>query len=150
MTATLSADLIANRLADSVPGAVVESNERDVWVTAESVLDVCSFLKDDPDLKFEYLVSITAVDYIEHFEVLYHLVSMTHNHGAVVRTKCWGREEPSVPSVTGLWQGADFQEREVYDLMGVRFTGHANLKRLLLWEGYPGHPQRKDYLEAPR
>ncbi len=150
MTATLSADLIAQRLADSVPGAVVESNERDVWVTAESVLDVCSFLKDDPDLKFEYLVSITAVDYIEHFEVLYHLVSMTHNHGAVVRTRCWGREEPSVPSVTGLWQGADFQEREVYDLMGVRFTGHANLKRLLLWEGYPGHPQRKDYLEAPR
>ncbi len=150
MTATLSADLIAQRLADSVPGAVVESNERDVWVTAESVADVCSFLKDDPDLKFEYLVSITAVDYIEHFEVLYHLVSMTHNHGAVVRTRCWGREEPSVPSVTGLWQGADFQEREVYDLMGVRFTGHANLKRLLLWEGYPGHPQRKDYLEAPR
>lgn len=150
MTATLSADLIAQRLADSVPGAVVESNERDVWVTAESVADVCSFLKDAPDLKFEYLVSITAVDYIEHFEVLYHLVSMTHNHGAVVRTRCWGREEPSVPSVTGLWQGADFQEREVYDLMGVRFTGHANLKRLLLWEGYPGHPQRKDYLEAPR
>ena len=150
MTATLSADLIAQRLVDSVPGAVVESNERDVWVTAESVLDVCSFLKDAPDLKFEYLVSITAVDYIEHFEVLYHLVSMTHNHGAVVRTRCWGREEPSVPSVTGLWQGADFQEREVYDLMGVRFTGHANLKRLLLWEGYPGHPQRKDYLEAPR
>lgn len=150
MTATLSADLIAQRLADSVPGAVVESNERDVWVTAESVLDVCSFLKDDTDLKLDYLVSITAVDYIEHFEVLYHLVSMTHNHGAVVRTRCWGREEPSVPSVTSLWQGADFQEREVYDLMGVRFTGHANLKRLLLWEGYPGHPQRKDYLEAPR
>ena len=150
MTSTLSADLIAGRLADSVPGAVEESNERDVWVKAESVADVCSFLKDDPDLKFDYLVSITAVDYIEHFEVLYHLVSMTHNHGAVVRTRCWGREEPSVPSVTGLWQGADFQEREVYDLMGVRFTGHANLKRLLLWEGYPGHPQRKDYLEAPR
>ena len=150
MTSTLSADLIAGRLADSVPGAVEESNERDLWVRAESVADVCRFLKDDPDLKFDYLVSVSAVDYIEHFEVLYHLVSMTHNHSAVVRTRCWGREEPSVPSVTGLWQGADFQEREVYDLMGVRFTGHANLKRLLLWEGYPGHPQRKDYLEAPR
>ena len=150
MTASLSAELIAGRLADSVPGAVEESNERDVWVKAESVADVCGFLKNDPEIKFDYLVSITAVDYIEHFEVLYHLVSMTHNHGAVVRTRCWGREEPSVPSVTGLWQGADFQEREVYDLMGVRFTGHANLKRLLLWEGYPGHPQRKDYLEAPR
>ena len=150
MTSTLSADLLASRLADSVPGAVEESNERDVWVRPDSVLDVCSFLKDDPDLKFDYLVSVSAVDYIEHFEVLYHLVSITHNHGAVVRARCWGREDPSVPSVTGLWQGADFQEREVYDLMGVRFTGHANLKRLLLWEGYPGHPQRKDYLEAPR
>ena len=150
MTSTLSADLIANRLADAVPGAVEESNERDVWVRAESVADVCSFLKEDAELKFDYLVAISAVDYIEHFEVVYHLVSMAHNHGAVVRTRCWGREEPSVPSVTGLWQGADFQEREVYDLMGVTFTGHANLKRLLLWEGYPGHPQRKDYLEPPR
>ena len=150
MTTTLSADLIAGRLAESLPDAVVESNERDVWVRAESVHDVCSFLKDDADLKFDYLVSISAVDYIEHFEVVYHLVSMAHNHGAVVKTRCWGREEPSVPSVTGLWQGADFQEREVYDLMGVTFTGHANLKRLLLWEGYPGHPQRKDYLEPPR
>ncbi|MDE2860792.1 MAG: NADH-quinone oxidoreductase subunit C [Chloroflexota bacterium] len=150
MTSTLSADLIASRLAEAVPGAVEESNERDVWVKAESVLDVCGFLKDDADLKFDYLVSISAVDYIEHFEVVYHLVSMPHNHGAVVRTRCWGREEPSVPSVTGLWQGADFQEREVYDLMGVSFTGHVNLKRLLLWEGYPGHPQRKDYLEPPR
>ncbi len=150
MTVTLSADLLASRLADSVPGAVEEFNERDVWVRAESVADVCSFLKDDPDLKFDYLISVSAVDYIEHFEVVYHLVSTAHNHGAVVKARCWGREDPSVPSVTGLWQGADFQEREVYDLMGVRFTGHANLKRLLLWEGYPGHPQRKDYLEAPR
>lgn len=150
MTSTLSADLIASRLAEAVPGAVDESNERDVWIRAESVQDVCRFLKEDADLNFDYLVSISAVDYIEHFEVVYHLVSMAHNHGAVVKTRCWGREEPSVPSVTGLWQGADFQEREVYDLMGVTFTGHANLKRLLLWEGYPGHPQRKDYLEPPR
>ncbi len=150
MTSTLSADVIAGRLAEAVPGAVEESNERDVWVSADSVPDVCRFLKEDPDLKLDYLVSISAVDYIEHFEVVYHLVSMGHNHGAVIRARCQGREEPSVPSVTGLWKGADFQEREVYDLMGVSFTGHANLKRLLLWEGFPGHPQRKDYLEAPR
>ena len=150
MTSTLSTDLLARRLAEAVPGAVEDSNERDVWVTPDSVLDVCQFLKEDPDLRFDYLVSVSAVDYIEHFEVVYHLVSMAHNHGTVVKTRCWGREEPSVPSVTGVWQGADFQEREVYDLMGVRFTGHSNLKRLLLWEGYPGHPQRKDYLEAPR
>ena len=150
MTATLSADTIAGRLAEAVPGAVEESTERDVWVAAESVQEVCRFLKEDPDLSFDYLVSVSAVDYVDHFEVVYHLVSITHNHGAVVKARCYGREDPNLPSVTGLWQGADFQEREVYDLMGVRFTGHANLKRLLLWEGFPGHPQRKDYLEAPR
>ena len=150
MTSALNADLLASRLAEAVPGSVEECNELDVWVTPESVLDVCRFLKEDPELRLDYLVSISAVDYVDHFEVVYHLVSMAHNHGAVVKTRCWGREEPSVPSVTGLWQGADFQEREAYDLMGVRFTGHSNLKRLLMWEGFPGHPQRKDYLEAPR
>ena len=90
------------------------------------------------------------MDYIEYFEMVYHIVSMVNNHSVVLKAKCWGREDLTVPSITSLWRGADFQEREVYDLMGVSFSGHCNLKRLMLWEGYPGHPQRKDYLEAPR
>ena len=100
-------------------------------------------------LLFDYLVSISAVDYIDHFEVVYHLVSMGHNHSLVLKARCPGREEPEVPSVVNLWQGADLQEREVYDLMGVAFGGHYNLKRIMLWEGFPGHPHRKDYMEPP-
>jgi NADH-quinone oxidoreductase subunit C len=150
MTTLLDGDAIAVRLEDSVPGSVEGWDAGNVWVKPEAVLDVCRFLKEDSDLDMNYLVAVSAVDYIEYFEVVYHLLSMTNNHGMALKAKCWGREDPTVPSVTSLWQGADLQEREVYDLMGVKFTGHANMKRLLLWEGFPGHPQRKDYLEPPR
>ena len=129
---------------------VAEWDSNNVWVRAEAVLEVCRFLKEDPSLGFDYLVSVSAVDYIEHFEMVYHLVSMANNHSTVLKAKCWGREDPTVSSVMSVWQGADLQEREVYDLMGITFTGHPNLKRLMLWEGFPGNPQRKDYLEPPR
>ena len=150
MTTVLSGDELARRVEAAIPGSVEESNSKDVWVKPETILEACRFLKDDPSLSFDFLVSVTAVDYIEYFEMVYHLQSITNNHSAVIKARCWGREEPTVPSVTTIWQGADFQEREVYDLMGITFTGHYNLKRIMLWEGYPGHPQRKDYLEAPR
>ena len=96
-------------------------------------------------MEFNFLNAVSAVDYIEHFEVLYHLTSFEHNHSAVVKTRVYGRENPSVPSVVEVWPGADFQEREVWDLMGVAFEGHPNLKRIMLWEGFPGHPLRRDF-----
>jgi NADH-quinone oxidoreductase subunit C len=64
----------------------------------------------------------------------------------MVKVQCYDRENPSLPSVVGLWQGADFQEREIYDLFGIRFEGHPNLKRIFLWEGFEGHPLRKDFI----
>ena len=150
MTTVLAGDVIARRVENAVPGVVEEWSSRDVWVKPEAILEVCRFLKEDSALHFDYLVSVSAVDYVEYFEMVYHLVSMTNNHSVVLKAKCWGREDLTVPSVTSLWQGADFQEREVYDLMGINFSGHYNMKRLMLWEGFPGHPQRKDYLELPR
>ena len=150
MTTVLSGDVIASRLENAVPGVVEEWDSHDVWVKPEAVQDVCRFLKEDSGLSFDYLVSVSAVDYVEYFEMVYHLLSITNNHSVVLKAKCWGREDLSVPSVKNLWQGADFQEREVYDLMGINFSGHPNMKRLLLWEGFPGHPHRKDYLEPPR
>ena len=150
MTTVLAGDVIASRVENAVPGVVEEWNSRDVWVKSEAVLDVCRFLKEDSALRFDYLISVSAVDYVEYFEMVYHLLSMTNNHSVVLKAKCWGREDLTVPSVIDLWQGADFQEREVYDLMGINFSGHPNMKRLVLWEGFPGHPQRKDYLEPPR
>ncbi len=90
--------------------------------------------------------SISAVDFIEHLAVVYHLTSFRIQHTAVVKTKVAGRDELSLPSVYGVWRGADFQEREIWDLMGIRFEGHPNMKRIMLWEGFQGHPLRKDYL----
>ena len=150
MTIALAVEDVARRVAEAVPGVVEESDSNDVWVKPESIREVCRFLKDDPDLQFDYLVAVSAVDYIDHFAMVYHLVSIARNHRMVLKSRCWDRENPTVPSVVDVWEGANFQEREVYDLMGIRFEGHFNLKRLLLWEGFPGHPHRKDYLEAPR
>jgi NADH-quinone oxidoreductase subunit C len=148
MTKPLSASRVARMVEERVPGVVMGERGDTLWVHPERLLEVCRLLKESPDLAFDYLVAITGVDYIEYFEVVYHLVSLRHNHSLVVKARVYGREEPTVPSVVSLWQGADFQEREVYDLMGIRFQGHPNLKRILTWEGFPGHPLRKDHLGA--
>ena len=74
------------------------------------------------------------------------MTSMNKHHTAIVKTRLDGRDELTLPSVYHLWRGADFQEREIWDLMGISFAGHPNLKRIMLWEGFDGHPLRKDYL----
>jgi len=146
MTVALSGREIALRLEEQFPGSIVESSQNSLVVKNESLLEVATFLKTTPGLDFDYLTSITAVDYYNYFEVVYQLTSIKHNHSLVVKTRCYGRDNPSVPSVVSLWRGADFQEREIYDLMGISFDGHPNLKRIFLWEGFQGHPLRKDYL----
>ncbi|MCH8114571.1 MAG: NADH-quinone oxidoreductase subunit C, partial [Chloroflexi bacterium] len=83
----------------------------------------------------------------DHFEGVYRLTALPKNASAVVKTRVGlGRTDASVPSVVPIWRGADYQEREVWDLMGIRFEGHPNHKRIMLWEGFPGHPLRKDYV----
>ena len=146
MTSALPGEEAARRIDQALPGAVVRYSESDVWVTPDSLLETARFLKETLDLDFAYLSAVTAVDYVEYFEIVYHLLSLSHNQRVVLKTECFGRDEPTVPSLVSLWQGANIQEREVWDLMGVRFDGHPNMKRILLWEGFPGHPLRKDYL----
>ena len=147
MTVALSGKEIASQIEEKFPGSIEESSQDSLVVKSDSLLPVAAFLKDTESLKFDYLNYITAVDYFSYFEVVYQLTSLEHNHTVVIKTRCYGRENPAVPSVTGLWQGADFQEREIYDLMGIKFEGHPNMKRIFLWEGFPGHPLRKDYLQ---
>ena len=89
---------------------------------------------------------MAAVDYLEYFEVIYRLVSLKNNHSLILKTRVYGRENLSVPSVVKTWRSADYQEREIFDLFGIKFEGHPNLKRLLLWEGFQGHPLRRDYI----
>ena len=131
----------------SFPAAVVEVQPDAVVVVREALADLCSYLRESPELDFTFLVSLTAVDYIDYFEVVYHLSSFNRNHSAVLKTRAHGRKDPWVPSVVPVWKGADFQEREAWDLLGVRFEGHPNLKRIMMWEGFPGHPLRKDFME---
>ncbi len=150
MITALRGEELAQRIGEALPSVVHERGEAEVWVLPESVLDVCRHLAKTPGLEFNMLNSISAVDYVDHFELVYHATSTINMLSAVVKTRVYGRETPSLPSVTGVWQGADFQEREIWDLMGVAFEGHPNLKRIMLWEGYEGHPLRKDYMEPPR
>lgn len=146
MTRTLAGADVARRINSELPGAVVQFRNGDVHIELASTERVARFLRDAEGLEFSFLSSITAVDYVEYFELVYHLVSLKLNQSIVLKAQCYGRDELSAPSVSGVWRGADFQEREIWDLFGIRFEGHPNLKRILLWEGFPGHPLRKDYL----
>jgi NADH-quinone oxidoreductase subunit C len=146
MTLALSGSDIAAKIEAKFPHSVVEATDQSLLVKAESLLEIAGYLKDTPGLDFDYLTLITTVDYIECFEVVYQLTSLKQNHSLVLKTRCYNRDNPALPSVVGLWRGADFQEREIYDLFGISFTGHPNLKRIVLWEGFEGHPLRKDFL----
>ena len=142
----LHGDTVANRLSEIDPEWVEKSAFMTVWIKPESLIDVCKFLMSDKDLVMDYLNAITAVDFIDHFDVIYQLTSTVTRKRIVVRSSLYGREELSIDSVTSLWSGANLQEREIWDLMGITFLGHPNMKRLLLWEGFEGHPLRKDFL----
>jgi NADH-quinone oxidoreductase subunit C len=144
MTIALSSSEIADRLNDKFANAVTDIKQDYLMVKGEFLFDVASFLKNTPDLDFDYLNCITCIDYKDHFELVYQLVSIKHNHSLILKTQCYQRDEPVVNSMVDLWKGADFQEREIYDLMGIRFKGHPNLKRIFLWDGFQGHPLRKE------
>ncbi|MFC1920788.1 NADH-quinone oxidoreductase subunit C [Chloroflexota bacterium] len=146
MTVSLSGKEVAARLEQQFPESIIESSDDSILVKSESIFDVISFLKTTPDFEFNFLNDITAVDYLDYFDVVYHITSMVKNHSLVVKTRCNGRENLSVPSIVELYNGANIQEREIYDLMGIIFEGHPNLKRLFMWDGFQGHPLRKDYL----
>jgi NADH-quinone oxidoreductase subunit C len=145
MTKPLIGQDVAELIAEHIPQAVVEAS--DVWVIIrpDLLLQVAQFLKATPGLEFNYLNCITGVDYLDYLEVVYHLTSMEHNHSLVLKVRC-SREKPEVPSVVSVWRGADLQEREIFDLLGITFVGHPNLKRIFMWEGFKGYPLRRDYL----
>jgi NADH-quinone oxidoreductase subunit C len=146
VTKALNGEEVAKKIAEKFPGSIAAADKAAVVVTSKSLYQVAEFLKNTPALDFDYLTNLTAVDYTDYFEVVYHLISLRHNHSVVLKVRCYDRDKPAVPSVVNLWRSADFQEREAYDLMGIVFEGHPNLKRLLLWEGFVGHPLRRDYL----
>ncbi len=121
-----------------------------VRVPAGLLVEVMTFLRDDVRCAFEQLCDLTCVDYLnfpkahDRFGVIYSLLSLSRNHRLWI--KCFVNDPtPAVPSVTGVWKGAEWMEREVWDMFGVGFTDHPDLRRILTWEGFKAHPLRKDY-----
>ena len=143
---------IFDRLASAFPNAGLIAGQGRVpaaVVPVEHLHEILLYLRDDDALRFDYPNSITAVDYVDDFELIYQLRSFSHKHDVIVKCRV-ERENAVAPSAVDIWPGADFQEREIWDLMGVSFTGHPNLERIMLWDEFVGHPLRKDYgIPAP-
>lgn len=146
MTVSLSTQQVTAQLSERFPDAVLETGDDSILLDSAALVDVAAFLKDTPGLDFDFLSMVSGVDYYQYFEVVYHLISLEHNHSLTIKTRCRGRDNPTLPSLTGLWRSADLQEREIYDLLGISFDGHPNLTRIVLWPEFQGHPLRKDYL----
>lgn len=139
------------RLKDKYPDSVLETSEfrgeYTVVLPKERLVEISLFLKDDPELQFIFLSDLTSLDLFDkspfRFEVNYHLLS--HKCRARLRIKTRVKEGEKVPSVTPVWSTANWHEREVYDLMGIEFENHPDLRRILTADGWTGHPLRKDY-----
>jgi NADH-quinone oxidoreductase subunit C len=118
-------------------------------VKRERIVEVCRFLKSEPGLDFDFLEDETAVDWPKRnvIEIVYHLLSYRHRHTLVLKVEA-DRAAPSVPTVEGVWKTANWFEREIFDLFGVDFPGHPDLRRIMLPDDWIGHPLRKDYQEA--
>lgn len=115
-------------------------------IPKEKLLEVAMFLKGNPEYQMDYLSSVTGVDYTTHLETVYHLYSVAKKNGPIVLKARTDRETGKMPSVTSVWRSAEFQEREAYDLFGIHFEGHPDLRRILMWEGFQFYPMRKDYV----
>lgn len=131
-----------------VPGSVARVTPIAAYLAPEKLVETMEALKNDPETNLVHLTNLCGVDYWDRFEVVYHIQSFERNHIATLKVDV-DRENPKTPSVVPVWWGAWMQECEAYDLFGIVFEGHPNLYRILLWEGYPGWPLRKDFLSMP-
>lgn len=147
-TAKLTGERLRERIDAAVPGAIEEAANAWVRVRPEQLVEVMTFLRDDRELDGRYLNALSGVDRYDYFEVVYDVSSLSHNHAMTLKVRA-DHDEPEVPSVASVWLGAHLQEREVYDLLGVSFAGHPKLARMFLWDGFPGHPLRKDFMAMP-
>ena len=133
---------------ERVTGVNLEAASPFVVVATEAVAEIASFCRNERDLSFDNLMCLSAVDYPKEtpprMEVVYHLLSYTHGHTFALKVHL-PREDPRVPTVEGVWGVANWHEREAYDMFGIAFTGHSDLRRILLPDDWIGHPLRKDW-----
>ncbi len=145
MTTTMKGKQVFDMLKGKLASAIVEVQGECLVVKPAKLTEVAGFIKHTQGLEFDYLSSVTGIDYPDYFEVVYLFYSLEKNHRFTLRVRCTDKADPVVPSLTCLWMGADLQEREIYDLLGIKFSGHPLLKRIFMWEGFEGHPLRKDF-----
>ncbi|MFN8165506.1 MAG: NADH-quinone oxidoreductase subunit C [Bacteroidia bacterium] len=139
--------MLKEKISALFPEAVIDETGEilSVQVDASKFRALAIELRNDSELKFDYLFCITAVDWKTHFTVVYHFESTEFRHRLVVKAKIDNRDNPEVETVCDIWRTAELQEREAYDLMGIRFIHHPDLRRLLLTDDWQGWPLRKDY-----
>jgi NADH-quinone oxidoreductase subunit C len=148
-------NLAVKKLQEKFPASVLEvttfRGEVTIKVSKEEIVEVCKFLHSDPDLQYHLLTDLCGLDFfpqIPRFGVVYLLCSLKNNQRLRLKTRV--EENKSIPSVESIWKVANWYEREVYDLFGIPFENHPDLRRILLWDGYEGYPLRKDYpVEGP-
>ena len=148
---------IADRMKERFPEEVLDIKEFrgqvSVSVRKDRIMEICRFLHDEPDLYLDYLIDLCGVDYLgkkeNRFEVVYHLYSIRHRHALRLKAEV-PENDARIDSVTPVWVGVNWHERECYDLFGIVFAGHPDLRRVLLPEDWEGYPLRKDYpLKGP-
>ena len=145
MTAKEAAETLKSKFADAITGIHEFRDETTLVVDSSKIVDICTHCRDE--LKFDFLADICSVDNMgddPRFEMVYHLYS--YAHFSTLRIKASLAEDAAeIDSVTGIWETANWHEREVYDMMGITFRNHPDLRRILMWEGYPHYPLRKEF-----
>ena len=139
---------IKTAVEKAVPGVVLKPVRDSLLI--ENPVDltkVAKFLKESELFRLDYLCSVTGVDYLQYLESVYHLYSMEKKTGPAVFRVRVKRESPRIPSLVSIYRGAEFQEREAYDMYGIVYEGHPDLRRIFMWEGFEGFPMRKDYIQ---
>jgi NADH-quinone oxidoreductase subunit C len=140
---------LREKFADSILETHSFRGDDTAMIAPQALVAVCKLLKQDPELDYNFLMDLTAVDGLRlnlkpRFEVVYHFFSLSKKQRVRIKVPADGKN-PEVDSIVALWPAADWYEREVWDMFGIKFRGHPNLKRILMYEEFQGHPLRKDY-----
>ena len=137
---------IQKNIEEKIPGTKLQIEGTAFIVDRKDLIAVAHYLKENEPYKMDYVSCITGVDYKEYLESVYHLYSMEKKQGPIILKVRVTKEDAKIPFLTSLYRGAEFQEREAFDMIGIIFEGHPDLRRILMWDGFAHYPLRKDYV----
>jgi len=149
LSTSMENEKLKDLILSLIPEVEIETDQQFLTVTVQNgqLLKLADFLKTNSETLFDYLFCETAVDFQDHFMMVYHLDSTKLRHQMVIKTKITDRENPVINSVCDVWIGAEYHEREIFDLFGIQFTNHPDLRKIFLDNDWVGFPMRKDYVD---